>query len=187
MQFKVPQDVERADKVLFGMTWTQIIILIIGGTLDYMIFAMLSKNFHFMVWIFPVAFFGFITLGMALIQIQSIPFYKFIVLLMEYLLLPRQRFWAPIHSPHTPLLFSGSSQVTPSPKTTKKKVSTETAEETSFKNIEDVTSALDAKETSSHDDMHPQVLDNLSDEHILTHSFVGPVDSGALQHLPSQK
>lgn len=176
MQHKVPQDVERADKVLFGMTWTQIIIMIVGGLFDYMLFSVLVKSFHWLVVMIPVAFIGMLVAAFALLKIQDIPLYRFVFVMLEYVLLPKRRFFAPQGVAYG----HGILWQAPKPKAP---VAPKGPQPQTIAAQDDLLAALEG--TAPHRD--PAQVATVPDEHLLVHSFVGPVDQTAVNHLESQK
>ncbi len=46
MRYKVPQDVQRADKIFYFLTLRQLIIMMIGGGITYLIFISVSKSYE---------------------------------------------------------------------------------------------------------------------------------------------
>lgn len=93
MQFKIPQDVQMEDKIVGPLTLKQLLIVAVGGGLDYVLYVSLSKVYVLTVWILPVVIIALLTLAIAFIKIQSIPFMRYILLSMEYYLKPRKRLW----------------------------------------------------------------------------------------------
>jgi len=93
MQFKVPQDVQRKDTIIWTLTIQQLIILGIGGGIDYAIYIQLSKTYFIEVWLLPVVIIAAITLAFAFLKIHSLPFHEFLMDFIEYHMLPRQRSW----------------------------------------------------------------------------------------------
>lgn len=93
MQFKVPQDVQRADRIVGPLTLRHMIILGIGGGLAYVIYVILARTYFWEVWLPPVAVIVVITILIAFIKIYNMSFGKFFLLFIEYSILPRQRKW----------------------------------------------------------------------------------------------
>jgi len=134
MQFKVPQDVQRADTIIGPITMTQLIILGIGGGICYAIYVSLAKTYFIEIWLPPVAVLGALTLAFAFLKIHELPFHVFIMNLLEYYLLPRKRVW---------IQGTGRPLVTPSQ--TKKEIKkVEEAPKKEKKSIEELTSILDS-------------------------------------------
>ncbi|MBT7703472.1 PrgI family protein [Candidatus Peregrinibacteria bacterium] len=82
-----------ADKIVGPLTLKQLIIVGVGGGLDYFIYISLAKVYILTVWILPVAIVGLITLGVAFLKIKGIPFTQFVLLAIEHQLKPRKRIW----------------------------------------------------------------------------------------------
>ena len=94
MRYKVPQDVQREDQILWVLTLRQVIILIIGFGFSYMLFSSLNKQYELnqieqiLIWI-P----GAMAAALAFVKIKGIPLIKFILLLLEKLFRPAHRKW----------------------------------------------------------------------------------------------
>ena len=94
MQFKVPQNVRREDTIIGNVTIKQLIIVVAGGGLDYMIYIAMTKNgLPAPLWLPPVAVLGLLTLATAFLKINSIPFYKYALLWIEKMAVPGKRMW----------------------------------------------------------------------------------------------
>lgn len=93
MQFKVPQDVLRPDKIVGFLTLRQLIICAIGGGFAYSLYIVLSKQYFVEVWLIPVAFITLVTLAFAFFKFHDIVFEKFILIFIEYKFKPRNRVW----------------------------------------------------------------------------------------------
>ena len=94
MRYKVPQDVQRADQILWFLTLRQLIMLILGGGISYALFTNLNKQYdlsqieQILIWI-PAA----IAVALAFVKIKGIELTKFILLLLERLFRPAHRRW----------------------------------------------------------------------------------------------
>lgn len=94
MQFKIPQNVQREDKIIFFLTLKQMIICAGGGTIAYAIYTALAKVYILSVSLIPTVIVVVITLAFAFLKVREIPFYKWLILLIEfYFLVPRKRIW----------------------------------------------------------------------------------------------
>lgn len=93
MQFKVPQDVLRADKIVGFLTLRQLIIVGIGGGLSYSLYIILSKQYFVEIWMPPVVVIAIITMAFAFFKFHDIVFEKFILIFIEYKFRPRSRIW----------------------------------------------------------------------------------------------
>lgn len=93
MQFKVPQDVLRADKIVGFLTLRQLIICSLGGGLAYSLYIVLSKQYFVEIWLPPVLFITLITCAFAFFKFHDIPFEKLVLIFIEYKFRPRARTW----------------------------------------------------------------------------------------------
>ena len=91
MQFKVPQDVQRADTIVGPLTWKQLIILAAGGGIAYAIYITLAERYYMEVWLPPIVIVGGITLALAFIKIHGLTFERFLLCFIEYHFLPKKR------------------------------------------------------------------------------------------------
>ena len=95
MRFKVPQNVQRADRIIGPVTLKQLIVLMITGGFSYVMFTQLNKMYYMnqlqqmLIWL-PLA----IGAAFAFIKIRGIPLFKFCLLTLEQtIFLPSKRFW----------------------------------------------------------------------------------------------
>jgi hypothetical protein len=94
MQFKVPQNVQREDTIIGSITIKQMIIVIIGGGIDYMIYIGFSqRGFSSVFWFPPVLIIGLLTVAIAFVKINNLSFSKYIMLFLERLINPQKRLW----------------------------------------------------------------------------------------------
>lgn len=93
MQFKVPQNVQREDKIVGPLTLRQLIICGVGGGIAYAIYVSLGKQYEWITWLPPVAFIAMITILFAFIRPLDMTFARFILVYLEFLLLPQKRYW----------------------------------------------------------------------------------------------
>lgn len=93
MQFKIPQDVQRPDKIVGPLTLRQLIIVGIGAGIAYSLYLVLSKQYVVQIWLIPVIFILLITAAFAFYRFHNIPFEKLILLFIEYKFRPRQRYF----------------------------------------------------------------------------------------------
>lgn len=93
MQFKVPQDVLRPDRIVAFLTLRQLIIVAIGGGISYSLYIILSKQYFLEIWLPPVLFVSVLTLAFAFFKFHDIPFEKLVLLFIEYKFKPRARTW----------------------------------------------------------------------------------------------
>lgn len=93
MQFKVPQDVLRADKIVGFLTLRQLIIVGIGGGISYSLYIILSKQYFLEIWLPPVVFMSLVTLAFAFMKFHDIVFERLVLIFIEYKFRPRSRTW----------------------------------------------------------------------------------------------
>jgi hypothetical protein len=93
MQFKVPQNVQREDKIVGPLTLKQLIICGAGFGVDYAIYTSLAKTYIWVTWILPVAIVALVTVLFAFVRPLDLSFTKFIIRWMEFSVLPRKRLW----------------------------------------------------------------------------------------------
>lgn len=127
MQFKVPQDVLRADKIVGPLTLRQLGICVGGGTLSYGLYSVLSKQYFLEVWIFPVGFVAVMTMAFAFFKYRDLPFEKAVLLGLEYFLKPRNRTWQKLKGDYVRSVFDvvAQSQFSAAPIEVKKQQSLE--------------------------------------------------------------
>lgn len=95
MQFKVPQDVQREDQILWFITLRQLIMLFAGGGISYMIFMAVSKRYSVnVIETILIALPFILAVAFAFVKIKGIPLFKFILLLIEAgLFRAPRRYW----------------------------------------------------------------------------------------------
>lgn len=140
MQFKVPQDVQRADTIVGPLTFMQLIICAVGGGITYGIYTYLSKDYTWPVWIMPTLFFGGLTIAFAFVKIHDLTFFQYLTSMFVYYYLPQKRIW-----------IKGSAEVaTPleEPKTNKVKDAEDAKkehQEDTMKKLDSLVQILDSK------------------------------------------
>jgi hypothetical protein len=93
MQFKVPQNVQREDKIVGPLTLKQLLICAGGGVVAYGIYVALGRYYIWITWLPPVAIVVIITLAFAFARPLDLSFTQWLLLWFEYSLLPRKRMW----------------------------------------------------------------------------------------------
>lgn len=88
-QFKVPQNVQRADTIIGPLTMVQLIVAIVGGGLAYGVYLSLQSPVNVVVSVIIAA----ITAAFALIHVHDLSFGKYLSVMALYLLKPRLRVW----------------------------------------------------------------------------------------------
>ncbi|MBP6084997.1 PrgI family protein [Candidatus Gracilibacteria bacterium] len=143
-QFKVPQDVQRADTIVGPLTMVQLIIAIAGGGLAYVIYITLQSPVNI---IMSVIIAG-ITAAFALIRVHDMPFMNYLAALTLYLLKPRLRVWE-----------KGSSDIPLDERVVMEKIevqkpikkSGDDPPQKQFKDLHELTSVLDTAGTGTDD------------------------------------
>lgn len=89
MQYMVPQFIDVEDKIFGPITTRQFIIILVGGTLEFVLFKLLRF------WMF--AFFGLLIFAMsgtlAFMKVNGQPFHFFLLNLVQTLRRPRLKTW----------------------------------------------------------------------------------------------
>ncbi len=92
MRFKVPQDVQREDQILWFLTLRQVIVLILGFGISYTLSNSLSKQYELhqieiiLCWI-PAA----LSATIAFLKIHGISLFKFVLLQIEQVVFRQSR------------------------------------------------------------------------------------------------
>lgn len=145
LQYKIPQDVQAADKIVGPLTLKQLVICGVGFGLAYMLYMALVKTYYIEVWLPPVLFICGFTGLIAFVEIKSIPFTKWVLLMIEAMMNPHLRVWDKQQS--TQFLFHYSTTKTNVPdkekEKEKKKEEVIQKKKTQAGNIHDIASALD--------------------------------------------
>jgi len=94
VQYKIPQNVGIEDKIVGPFSLRQLIILAIGGGISYTIFAISTRFYELNVLEYIVILLpALIALAGALIKINHVSFFRFILLLTESAIRPQKRHW----------------------------------------------------------------------------------------------
>ncbi len=138
MQFKVPQDVLRADKIVGFLTLRQLIICSIGGGITYSLYIILNRQYFVEIWLPPTVFLTIITVAFAFFKFHDIVFEKLILLFIEYKFKPRSRIWRKMKG--DAVLSVLSSPIRADKATTK---TTQLTEQERRKKLEEITKVVD--------------------------------------------
>jgi hypothetical protein len=92
VQFKVPQNIDMADRIVGPLTLVQFLYLLCGGIVVYFLFSTIApiNSTLFFVIGAPVTLF---TLALAFLKIQDQPFPKFVGAFFIFLFRPKMRVW----------------------------------------------------------------------------------------------
>ncbi|MCC6643261.1 PrgI family protein [Candidatus Peregrinibacteria bacterium] len=141
MQFKVPQDVQREDRIVGPLTLRQLIICGIGFSMAYAIYTFVGRDYEVITALIPVIIIAIITITFAFVKPLDLVFEKYILFLIESLVLPPKRFWLKGTGDPSRLSYI------PAP-SAKKKINPKEAELAGVKkkkSIEEITKILDKK------------------------------------------
>ncbi len=142
MQFKVPQNVQRADQIVGPLTLRQLIICGIGGIIAYGLYVSLAKYYIWITWLPPVAIISVITIAFAFVRPIDLNFEKWILLWLEFFLLPRKRTWLQASAEFLPSAYGAEKAKS----TTVIKAEQKAAEvEDKHKKLEELTKILNTK------------------------------------------
>ena len=166
MQFKVPQNVRREDTIVANITIKQMIIIIAGGGLDYMIYiAMTKQGLSAVLWAPPVVVLGLLTAAIAFLKIKGIPFYKYVLLIIERMAIPRKRMWK-----------KGEAEIYQGIFATKTALQKQKQKQKNSKESEE------RRETLSHINRLSQILDSQGKEEEIKHSEIDNAHEDELLH-----
>lgn len=143
MQYKIPQNVQIEDRIVGPITFKQLFILGIGGGITYLIYLSLAKKYFIEVWILFVAPSALLTLAMAFVKPLGVSFFHYILLFIEYMILPKKRHWVKGADSVRPSVFTqfGSK---PS-RNEKKAINKREADEKKIENLAEISKVLDSK------------------------------------------
>ena len=133
MQYKVPQDVQREDTILWFITIRQLILILLGGGLSYFLYIQLSKIYELTgLEIFFILIPFLITLAFAFLKIRGMSLMMFILVCAEqFIFRPSRRYW----SQEGNILISMTTRFADNKKKKKKAVEEKTLEDDKIKNL----------------------------------------------------
>lgn len=141
MQFKVPQDVQREDRIVGPLTLRQLIICGIGFSIAYAIYTFLGRDYELITALIPVIIIALITVVFAFIKPLDLVFERYILFLIESMILPAKRYWLKGTGDPSRLSFIP-------PSTPAKKINKDNAEKAQLKknqSISELSNILDRK------------------------------------------
>lgn len=138
MQFKVPQDVQREDRIVGPLTLRQLIMCGVGFTISYAIYTVLGREYELITVLIPVIIISLITVTFAFIKPLNLNFEKYILYALEYyFILPKKRYWLKgTADPLTTIVVNAAKKETPKAKTPTK--------DTKNRSVEDLSKILDS-------------------------------------------
>lgn len=187
MQFKVPQDVQQADRIVAFLTLPQLIICIIGFAIAYGVYAALNnQGLPIVFWLPPVLLIGALTLAFAFLKIANLPFHYYLALLIERFMTPSKRVWVKGGD----RVISEENYVSPEEKKgeekAKKLSELQQQKEEKLQNISEITDILDTLKKEP----EPEVLkeiDTTDDKALLQKAFLDESPSPNLNTPASEQ
>jgi len=166
LQYKIPQNIDIADKIVGPLTLRQLITVAIGGGVSYVLFAISSKLYELNVLEYVViALPALLALASAFIKINNIPFTKFILLSLEYAIKPKKRFWD-----HRGIV----SIVAPELAVETLEVAKKTDEKgKKAVNLDELSRILDSGGFEKVEEVRHEDIDKVSDENLMAQAFFG--------------
>ncbi len=87
--FQVPQYIEEESRLVGSFTFSQVIILVLGGGLVYLAYTLLATWLSLL----AVILIGSLTIILAFVQVDGMPTYKLIMPLIRHFWLPKVYIW----------------------------------------------------------------------------------------------
>ncbi len=91
MQYKIPVQIETADKIVFWLSLKQLAILLVGGGIAYRTWQSLTQNFWLQVSLVPTVFIVAITLLIVFFKRAQMTFFPFILSASRFNINMKQR------------------------------------------------------------------------------------------------
>ena len=166
LQYKIPQNIGVEDRIVGPFTLKQLIIVACGVGISYVLFAITSKLYELnTIEYFVIAIPALISIAAALLKINGLTFFQFLLLTLEYAIKPKKRAWD-----HRGIV----NLIALDLKEEKKKDQSNQGDTKEKKNVnlDDLSRILDSGggrgNTSSHQD-----IDNAKDDDLVTQAFFG--------------
>ncbi len=112
MQYKVPQNVQREDRIVGPLTLKQLVICGIGGFIAYGIYTSLGRLYLWITWLPPVVLVVGLTLAFSFVRPLDLSFGKWILCWVQFSLLPRRRLWLKASGEVLPMMRSSQNTKT---------------------------------------------------------------------------
>lgn len=111
MQFKVPQNIDMADRIVGPLTLIQFLYLLVGGIIVYALFSTIApiNPGLFLALAAPITLFS---LALAFLKIQDQPFPKFVASFFVYVRRPKARVWLKDARPATDVVITPNAPAT---------------------------------------------------------------------------
>jgi len=150
MRYKVPQDVQRADTIFWFLTLRQLLIMVVGGGISYVLFVQISKYYELsLVEILLICIPALIAAAFAFLKVKGMGLTTFIFILIELLFRARNRFW----SPEGNILISLTTNISQKKEDRKEEYE---FKEVSDKKIKNLANILDGEKEKIHEIAHSQ-------------------------------
>jgi hypothetical protein len=131
MRYKVPQDVQQADKIVGPLTAIQLVQAVVGAAFAYFFYTKVALPVNILLVIITVG----ITIVVIFVRIHEMTFFKFVMSMILYLLRPRVRTWKKMSDTVLPQIRPQSDK--------SKKIVTEIKEDKPKQSIKELTALLD--------------------------------------------
>lgn len=92
MQFKVPQNIDMADRIVGPLTLVQFLYLLVGGIAVYFLFTVVSP-ISFGIFLLLAVPIGIFALALTFLKVQDQTFGKFVRSFAVYIVKPKTRIW----------------------------------------------------------------------------------------------
>ena len=170
MQYKVPQNVGIEDKIVGPLTLRQLIMISVGVGISYTLFAILNK-------LYEVNVLEYIVIGLpallatafALIKIQDITLFKYLILFLEFSIKPKKRVWD-----HHGVSFLTAPDLNITKKeTSSNKKSDLNAKSEKVKNLKELTRTLDSGGFAHLREVEHTDIDSISDDNLVSQAYFG--------------
>lgn len=150
MRYKVPQDVQQADKIVGPLTAVQLVEAVVGGAVAYFFF----KQIGGIPGILAAIVIGGLTAVFVFVRINELSFSKFLLAMALYLFRPRVRTWKKMADVVLPSL---QTQRADAARTEASAQTAQDAANAPKANLRDITRLLDAgaPAVEDDDDLHP--------------------------------
>lgn len=131
MRYKVPQDVQQADKIVGPLTAIQLVQAVVGAAFAYFFYSNVAMPVSILLVIITVG----ITIVVIFVRIHEMTFFKFLISTILYLIRPRIRTWKKMSDAVLPQIRPQSER--------SKKIVTEIKDEKPKQSIKELTALLD--------------------------------------------
>jgi len=168
LQYKIPQDVGIADKIVGPFSLRQMIIVAIGVGISYVLFAITSKLYELNILEYIIiALPAFIAIAAAMVKINNIPLPKFTLLALEFAIKPKRRIWdhrgiAAIVAPDLSEKKPRTEKSATEEKTTRNNV-----------NLKDLSRILDSGGFEHVEKIKHEGIDQATDDDLMTEAYFG--------------